>query len=373
MSPTPAQSPLPTQGTQRVAVASATAPYEVVVGRGVRSELGDLVGGADRVAVIHPTAMASRVPELTAGLDAEVLPIEVPDGESAKSLSVLAECWDRLGADGFTRSDLVIGFGGGAATDLAGFVAASWLRGVELITVPTTVLGMVDAAIGGKAGINVAAGKNLVGAFHEQRGVLCDLEWLETLPPQEIRSGLAEVIKCGFIADPQILAVAEAGPELITDPTSPELAEVVGRAIAVKAAVVATDLREATSTDSAVGRELLNYGHTLGHAIERHSSYGVRHGEAIAVGMVFAAELSRLSGRADAEFVARHRERLSALGLPTSYEAAAWPELRSAMAMDKKTRGSTLRFVTLDAVGSPRILSGPAEDLLAEAYAAVGH
>ncbi|MFX4273191.1 3-dehydroquinate synthase [Propionibacteriaceae bacterium Y1685] len=355
----------------RIDVGSATSPYEVVVGHGVRAELAQLVGAADRVAVIHPAAMALRVPELCADLDAEVLAIEVPDGESAKSATVLTQCWDRLGAAGFTRSDLVIGFGGGAATDLAGFVAATWLRGVGLITVPTTVLGMVDAAVGGKTGINVSAGKNLVGAFHEQRGVLCDLDWLDTLPEAEIRAGLAEVIKCGFIADPAILEVTGGAPTAVLDPGSEELAEIISRAIAVKARVVAADLREATSVGDRVGRELLNYGHTLGHAIERHADYTIRHGEAISIGMVFVAELARLVGLADADFVQQHRDQLTAVGLPVSYAADAWPQLRSAMALDKKSRGSTLRFVVLSGLARPSILEGPDEDQLETAYRAV--
>ncbi|MET0952210.1 MAG: 3-dehydroquinate synthase family protein, partial [Aeromicrobium sp.] len=208
-------------------------PYDVVIGNGVREELPGLVGvglGVLRVAIIHAPAMADRARALREPLLAEHLEvhlIEVPDSEQAKTADVLTFCWKVLGEAGFTRSDVIVGLGGGATTDLAGFVAASWLRGVRFVNVPTTVLGMVDAAVGGKTGINTAEGKNLVGAFHEPVGVLCDLDVLATLPPAELRSGLAEVVKCGFIADPSILDLIEAAPHKITDPQSPIVAELI--------------------------------------------------------------------------------------------------------------------------------------------------
>src|SRR6185312_16202754 len=188
------------------------APYEVVVGDGLDGELAGLLGGAAQVALVHPAALAGRAAAVAETLRAAglaVLPLPVPDGEAAKTLAVAGECWDALGAAGFTRSDAVVGLGGGATTDLAGWVAAAWLRGVRVVHLPTTLLGMVDAAVGGKTGIDVAAGKNLVGAFHPPAGVLCDLTALATLPPADYRAGLAEVVKCGFIADPAILDLLE--------------------------------------------------------------------------------------------------------------------------------------------------------------------
>ena len=357
--------------TRRVAVETAK-PYEVVVGHHVMAELESLVpADTIRVAIIHASPVLGVAEGLARHLPGrEVLLIEAPDGEQAKTVEFLAHCWDQLGMHGFTRSDLVIGVGGGATTDLAGFVAASWLRGVRFVTVPTTVLGMVDAAVGGKTGINVAAGKNLVGAFHEPIGVLCDLSTLVDLPVRELRGGLAEIIKCGFIADPTILTDVEATPERALDPTDDLLADLVTRGIAVKAVTVAGDLRE-TGADGSIGREALNYGHTLAHAIERHEKYTIRHGEAISVGMVFVAELAHRSGLIDAELLARHRATLGLVGLPTSYDGASFEELLSGMRLDKKTRGSQLRFVVLDGLATPRILAGPSEDLLRECWEAV--
>ncbi len=357
--------------TRRVAVATAQ-PYEVVVGHHVLAELEGLVpADAVRVAIIHASPVLGFAEGLARHLPGrEVLLIEAPDGEQAKTVEFLAHCWDQLGMHGFTRSDLVIGVGGGATTDLAGFVAASWLRGVRFVTVPTTVLGMVDAAVGGKTGINVAAGKNLVGAFHEPIGVLCDLATLADLPARELRGGLAEVIKCGFIADPTILTDVEAAPERALDPADDLLADLVTRGIAVKAATVAADLRE-TGADGSIGREALNYGHTLGHAIERHERYTIRHGESISVGMVFVAELAHRSGTIDADLLARHRATLGLVGLPTSYDGASFEDLLTGMRLDKKTRGSQLRFVVLDGLANPQILAGPSEDLLRECWDAV--
>ena len=250
-------------------------------------------------------------------------------------------------------------------------MAATWLRGVALVNVSTTLLGMVDAAVGGKTGINTDAGKNLVGCFHEPAGVLCDLAVLDSLPAADRVAGLAEVVKCGFIADPVILDLIESDPGAAVDPASARLRELVERAIRVKAGVVGSDLREATSVGERVGRELLNYGHTLGHAIERREAYRWRHGEAVSVGLVYAAELARRAGRLDDATADRHRAVLDRLGLPTAYEPGVFDELLATMAVDKKTRGATLRFVVLTGPGRAAILSGPPLPLLREAYEAI--
>lgn len=349
-------------------------PYTVRIGHRLTADVPGLLAGSTRVALVHQPACLELVSSLERSLtDAgfTVYRLPVPDGESAKTAQVLAYCWAFLGRSGFTRSDSIVGVGGGAATDLAGFVAASWLRGVRLVTVPTTLLGMVDAAVGGKTGINTAEGKNLVGAFYEPAGVLCDLDVLETLPRADLTAGLAEVIKCGFIADPGILDLIENDPAAATDPGGPVLAELVQRAIAVKADVVAADLHERTSAGDAVGRELLNYGHTLGHAIERRERYRWRHGDAVAVGMMFVAELSRRAGYADADLVARHRRILDVLGLPVSYPEDAFDDLLETMRLDKKTRGDQLRFVILEDHGRARILAGPDPGELRATYRAV--
>jgi 3-dehydroquinate synthase len=350
-------------------------PYDVVVGQHLLGELAAMLGAdVRRVAVVHPAALrttgeAVRTDLADGGFEAYA--IEVPDGEEAKLAPVASYCWQVLGQCGFTRSDAVVSVGGGATTDLAGFVAATWLRGVRVVHVPTTLLGMVDAAVGGKTGINTAEGKNLVGAFHEPAGVLCDLASLETLSRHEIVSGLAEVVKCGFIADPGILDLVEADPDGAVDPQHPLLRDLVERGIGVKARVVAGDLRETTSTGRAVGREMLNYGHTFGHAIERVERYQYRHGAAVAVGMVFVAELARLAGRLDEAVADRHRNVLETVGLPTTYGGGSWERLLEAMRVDKKTRGDRLRFVVLDGLARPGILEAPDPQLLTAAYAEV--
>jgi 3-dehydroquinate synthase len=371
MSRTTPAAPLNQTGPRRIRVA-ADSPYDVVVGRGLVERVAEcLPESVCRVAVIysdHQEATARQVGAQVEESGFRPLLVPVPTGEAAKTVAVAAACWERLGSEGFTRSDAVVSVGGGATTDLAGFVAATFLRGLTVVHVPTTLLGMVDAAVGGKTGINTDHGKNLVGAFHEPLAVLCDLDTLATLPSAELASGLAEVVKCGFVADPAILRLLETDPPAATDPASPVLRELVERAIAVKAEVVSADLREATSTGSAVGREALNYGHTMGHAIERVEQYGVRHGEAVAIGMVFVAELSRLAGRLEAPLVGRHRDVLAGVGLPTTYRAGRWPELLRAMRMDKKSRGDRLRFVILEEVARPAILEAPSPDLLEAAY-----
>lgn len=351
-------------------------PYDVVVGRGVQSGLRELLGDdVVRVAIVHPPTLSDRAESVRATLDADGLAatlVPVPDGEAAKTADVLHRCWSALGDAGLTRSDVVIGLGGGATTDLAGFVAATWLRGVRFVNLPTTVLGMVDAAVGGKTGINTAHGKNLVGAFHEPVGVLCDLDVLDGLPVAELRSGMAEVLKCGFIADARILEGFEADPAAALDPASPVLAELIVRGVEVKAGAVTGDLRETSgSRGTGIGREAVNYGHTLGHALEKLEHHTIRHGEAISVGMVFVAELAHRTGRIDAALLARHRAVLTAAGLPVDHAGLAWPDVLAAMRLDKKSRGNELRFVVLDGLGTPSILAGPDESVLADCFAAV--
>lgn len=343
--------------------------YDVLVGHGVSTRVAEVLPqGVARVLVVHGQPLAPFADPIVAALretGLEVHVAAVPDAEAAKTVEVAAGLWASMGRAGFTRSDAVVAVGGGSVTDLGGWAAAAWLRGVAVVHVPTTVLGMVDAAVGGKTGINTAEGKNLVGAFHTPAAVLCDLDHLATLPPADLSAGLAEVVKGGFIADPRILEVVEADASGVQDPGSASLREVIERKIAVKAAVVSADLRESHL------REILNYGHTLGHAIEHHEGYRMRHGEAVAIGMVFAAEVAHRSGRIDADLLERHRYVLGLLGLPTSYSGATFDELLAALRRDKKTRGATLRFVVLDGLAAPARLEGPEEQLLRDAYAAL--
>ena len=343
-------------------------PYPVIIGTGLLSELGELVGSRHRVAILHQPVLAQTAEAIRhhlseKGVDAHR--IELPDAEAGKDLQVVAFLWEVLGRIGIDRKDAIVSLGGGAATDVAGFAAATWLRGVDIVHVPTTLLAMVDAAIGGKTGINTDAGKNLVGAFHQPAAVVVDLAVLQTLPPNELVAGMAEVVKAGFIADPVILGMIEADPQAAVDPSGVILPELIRRAIAVKATVVAADERESAL------REILNYGHTLAHAIERRERYRWRHGAAVSVGLVFAAELARLTGRLDSATAQRHRDVLVALGLPVTYDADALPELLGYMAGDKKTRSGVLRFVVLDGLAKPGRLEGPDPALLAAAYAEV--
>ena len=356
----------------RIPVATAS-PYDVVIGTGVLGELTGLVGAAaQRVGIVVPTSLAVTGEEIRSDLETQgytAIVLEVPDGEDQKTPAVAAFAWSALAQSGFTRTDVLVGVGGGATTDLAGFIAATWLRGVRVIQVPTTLLAMVDAAVGGKTGINIEEGKNLVGVIHEPAGVLCDLSALETLSRNDLIAGLAEVVKCGFIADPMILDIIESDPQECTRWDSPLLRDIIERAITVKGGVVAADLHERIG--AGLGREVLNYGHTFGHAIEKVESFRWRHGAAVSVGMMYVAELARLAGRLDDAQVERHRSVLQELGLPTTYSGGRWDALLSAMRLDKKTRGDMLRFVILDGIARPAILEGPDPALLVSAYSEI--
>jgi 3-dehydroquinate synthase len=344
-------------------------PYPVIIGRGLLEDLSRVLDGRHKVAILHQpvlneTAESIRNHLADKGIDAHR--IEIPDAEAGKELPVVGFIWDVFGRIGIGRQDAVVSLGGGAATDVSGFAAATWLRGVDVVHVPTTLLGMVDAAVGGKTGINTDAGKNLVGAFHQPLAVLVDLATLETLPRNEIVAGMAEIVKAGFIADPVILDIIESDPEAALDPAGSVLPELIRRAVVVKAEVVAADEKESQL------REILNYGHTLAHAIERRERYRWRHGAAVSVGLMFAAELGRLAGRLDDDTADRHRSVLTSLGLPVSYDAEAFPQLLEYMAGDKKTRSGVLRFVVLDGLAKPARLEGPDPALLVAAYSEIG-
>jgi 3-dehydroquinate synthase len=349
---------------------TAERDYEVVIGRGLMGRLPALVAGATRVAIIHAPTLTLQAQGLSQNLsdqNFEVTLIALPDAEAAKTAAVLESCWTTLGAQGFTRNDVVVGLGGGATTDLAGFVAATWLRGIKVIQIPTTLLAMVDAGVGGKTGINTGAGKNLVGAFHSPSGVLCDLEILSSLNHEDLVAGMAEVVKVGFTSDPEILNIIQSDVSAAIDPRGSVLQELVRRAVQVKADVVSADFKESRSGD-VLGREVLNYGHTFGHAVEREENYSWRHGAAISVGMCFVAELARQSGRLSDEDADLHFTILESLGLPTTYASGHWEDLFEAMHMDKKARGSVIRFVVLEGIGRPVAWDGPDPALLAAAY-----
>jgi 3-dehydroquinate synthase len=350
---------------------SADHVYQVFVGRNILSEISNHLDGATRVAIIHPQSMRASAGSLRQTFpNLESIAIEIPDAESAKAASVLEFCWMALGKAGFTRNDVIVSLGGGATTDLAGFVAATWLRGIRIIHVPTTLLAMVDAAVGGKTGINTSEGKNLVGAIYSPVAVICDLNFLGSQSREDYIGGLAEIIKCGFIRDETILSLIES--DMVSAQSSSWIyaPEVISRAIQVKADVVGVDLRETLGT--AIGREILNYGHTFGHAVERIEHYSWRHGNAVSVGMMFVANLAQLAGILDQDVVDRHRAVLSGVGLPVTYNRGTFNQLHDAMRIDKKARGSQLRFIVLNRVGSPQILEGPDSALLIAAYGKLG-
>ena len=335
--------------------------YDVLIGCNWHTELDRLLAGRTRVAIIISSAMRSRIGNINAP-ESEVHFFEIPDGEPGKTAETIGSLWDRLGESGFTRGDLILGIGGGATTDVAGFAAATWLRGIDWVAIPTTLAGMVDAALGGKTGINNSSGKNLVGSFHSPIEVLIDTKWLETLNDRDFAAGMAEVVKCGFIADREILSLL-SGKNVSEIRASKKLTEeLILRSVEIKARIVSEDFKEGYA------REVLNYGHTMGHAIELHSKFQLRHGEAVAIGLIFVAELTHLLGILSEDLVALHRSILSRLGLPTTYPAHAWAELQPLLALDKKARGKELRFVAISKIGTTLRLEDVTPSDLLKAY-----
>ena len=340
----------------RTVPVSAERDYQVEIGVDWRVALADWVEGRNKVVVITSENIAAKTDYPT---------IKVPDGEAGKSPEVLLSIWQELGELGLNRQDLIIGIGGGTVTDLAGFAAASWLRGIDWLAIPTTIAGMVDAAVGGKTGINSTHGKNLIGAFHSPVGVLIDLNWIETLSERDVAAGMAEVVKCGFIVDSEILQLLEhKSLKDVCNDAELQL-ELIHRAVSVKASVVGADFKESYL------REILNYGHTLGHAIEKHSNYVIRHGEAVSIGMCFVAELAASKIGLSQEVLDRHYKILQALKLPTSYESSAWNEILETMGLDKKVKSGALRFVAIEEIGKCTRIEAPTADELAAAYARI--
>lgn len=340
---------------------NADRDYEIVIDTDWQKAVEPYLSNRGQVAVIVSEAMRDRIVNLPV-TDAQIHIFTVPDSEAGKSFATYQKVLDWLGAAGFTRNDLIVAVGGGAVTDLSGFVASSWLRGIDWVAVPTTLAAMVDAAVGGKTGINSEYGKNLIGSFYSPISVLVDLSWLSTLSDRDFAAGLAEVIKCGFIVDTEIVELLKDGNLLDVRSDRALTLELITRSIAVKAKVVSGDFKESFD------REILNYGHTLGHAIELHSKYALRHGECVSIGLVFAANLANESGLLADQATDLHKKILSNLGLPTSYESRHWPELRANMAIDKKSRSGTLRFVAISEIGKTLRIEAPSESDLLAAY-----
>lgn len=365
---TPSGDPRPKVRSVRVALRPA---YSVRVGRGLLQSINDLLRfprGTEHVCVVsHPRIRRLWGGALEEGLAGKELAgwFTFPAGEERKTVETAARLARFLAAAGFHRSDVVLALGGGVVGDVSGYVASTYARGIPYVQLPTTLLAMVDASIGGKTGVNLPQGKNLVGTFHQPLAVLADLDVLGTLPDRELRAGLAEVVKTAFISDPSLNAyVLDRRDEIFARGDC--LEAIVVRCARAKAKVVAADERETGL------RMILNYGHTLGHALEAASRRArgdprpMHHGEAVSVGMVFAAEVAAALGRAPGGLVDEHRRVLDALGLPTRAPGVEWDDVRTYMTVDKKYKRG-MRMVLLSAPGKP-VVAQVAEDVLRRAY-----
>lgn len=365
----------PEAGRLRRVRVPVSRPYTVVVGRGLLSrwpELVKLPPDAEKVCLVsHPRIRrlwGSALEKAFRDSGLEVTWWTFPEGEERKTLETVGRLARALARAQLHRHDLVVAFGGGVVGDLAGYAASTYARGISLVQVPTTLLAMVDAAVGGKTGVNLPQGKNLVGTFHQPLGVIADIDLLTTLPERDLRGGLAEVVKYGFIADAALAGVVIRERHVILA-RGPAIEGLVARCVKIKAHIVGADERETGL------RAILNYGHTLGHAIESLSVSGrvrsgrLHHGEAIAVGMVYAAAVSELLGLAGGDLIAEHRRVLDAVGLPTGIDQMSWNEVRERMAMDKKYSGG-LRLVLLEGAGRPVVQAVP-EKVLKRAFTEV--
>ena len=325
--------------------------YEVEIGVQYSSAIKQICSSHNKVLLLAPVSL---IKQYKLKESKNLFLLSTPNGESQKNSKFLELVWKKAASVGIERTDAIIGFGGGATTDVAGFAAATWLRGINWYAIPTSLAGMVDAGIGGKTGINSAAGKNLIGSFYSPKKVFIDPDFLDSLPKRDISAGMAEVIKCGFISDYKILNLVQENfldyPQLIS------------RAVKVKADVVSKDFKESKL------REILNYGHTLGHAIEKDSKYKLRHGEAVSIGMVFAAELSKELADLSQDAVSLHRELLANFNLPLTYSKSRWNSLSVLLMQDKKVKQSRLRFIGISRIGKPVWLEDVSLNTLAKVY-----
>jgi 3-dehydroquinate synthase len=338
---------------QTLSVALGERSYPIHVGAGLlgRTDLIVPVLGGKNVAVVTNTTVAplflEDLAEALSRQGVEVVRIVVPDGEEHKGWQTLNKIFDALLKNRCGRDSTLIALGGGVIGDLAGFAAATYQRGVQYVQVPTTLLAQVDSSVGGKTAINHALGKNMIGAFHQPRLVLADMDTLKTLPDRELRSGLAEVIKHGLIRDAAFFAWLEANLEQLLARDAEALAHAVVRSIEIKADIVGRDERESGL------RRVLNFGHTFGHAIETGLGYGAwLHGEAVAAGMAMAADLSRQLGYISEADTARIRSLLERAGLPTAARGIAPSRMQQLMSVDKKVKGGRINFVLLERLGA---------------------
>ena len=328
--------------------------YNVSIDTKWSLELEKIAREHTKILVIAPVSMKANLD--LAGYEV----FYTPDGEDQKTLGTVDEIWNHLGEIQLGRKDAIVGMGGGATTDLAGFVAATWLRGVTWYAIPTTLAAMVDASVGGKTGINTGAGKNLVGAFYSPAAVLIDLSFLETLSDRDYAAGLAEVIKTGIIADISILDLLESSKDISA--VRSHSAELISKSIQVKAKVVSEDFTEGKL------REILNFGHTLGHAIEKLSDYQLRHGEAVSIGTIYALYLSEELCGLDPATTARVLALFVKFSLPTSYPDLGWSSILELMQGDKKARDSQLRFIGISSLATPVWLESVPTEIAAKSY-----
>lgn len=350
----------------KIIKATGLSSYEIRIGRALIEDVAPALGPlVKKVLIVYPEPLEASANFLAEHLKQDGFQIwqfPVADGEDAKTDRWLSVAWSSLGQAEFSRTDAVVSIGGGTVSDLAGFIASTWLRGISVVHVPTTLLGMVDASIGGKTGINTLEGKNLVGSFYDPKAIIVDLDALESLPKIELGSGFAEIVKCGFIADPEILDLIRDDFKDAVDIRSERFARLVEKSISVKVQVVSQDFKESSL------REILNYGHTLGHSIELVEHFKIRHGHAVSIGMCFAAELARLTGKLSDEVADLHKEILSKLGLPVGYPVDRWNALYKGMQVDKKSRAGILRFVVLEDLAKPTIIEAVTEEILFQAF-----
>jgi len=336
--------------------------YKVKVGQEWLPFLQTVRTDHTKVLVVAPenVVQLAGLTELSSRLNFELF--ITPDGEAQKNFTTVEQLWVKLGSLEFGRLDAIVGIGGGATTDLAGFVAATWLRGIAWYAIPTTLAGMVDAAVGGKTGINTEAGKNLVGSFYSPRAVCEDLTWLDSLSDRDFAAGLAEVIKTGYIRDTSILTTLHEVRDL--KEARRHSLELVTKSVAVKADVISNDFKEGKL------REILNFGHTLGHAIEKSADFQLRHGEAVSIGLHYAALLSEPALDFPSSETAKLKALLEKFGLPTQIdqERFPWDQLLALMAGDKKSRDGRIRFIGLSSVGHPAWIESADSGLLQATY-----
>ncbi|MGH2739100.1 MAG: 3-dehydroquinate synthase [Actinomycetota bacterium] len=322
------------------------------------------IPGAERAFVVADQPVAGLyLSELESVLPWPAVHLPVPEGEEGKTLGTAEALYQQLATQEMHRDDVIVALGGGSVGDVAGFVAATYMRGVPYLQAPTTLTAQVDASIGGKTAVNLPRGKNLVGAFHQPRGVLSDVSTLRTLPDRTYRSGLSEVAKYGLAVDPSIVELLELSVQEVLARDERLLEDLVARCIRAKASVVEHDERDTGL------RHVLNYGHTLGHAIERIEGYrGASHGEAVALGMLFAAHLAEITGLAAPGLVGRHRRVLAPLGLPAHRDVPDAEAVLEALRLDKKYRGG-VRFVLLEDLGRAQLVENVSDAEIREALA----